>query len=519
MFEVLPYSIDSLKLLLAKESSLSTIEKKLHGLYFEEYFDGLGAKTIVAEQQYIDRDYLEDFSAYYVRCFQSYSKKCVRLHFFTHEFSKTDFKKILSGNNSSYEHLKNSYLGFIVVKPLPETIIGRTCLKTYNEEGRRHFPITRDYKINLFGLQLEVQTLAFQEQDCVVAACATSALWSAFQGTGILYHHTIPSPVEITEAATSHLPFESRTIPSNGLNTYQMAQAIKSVGLEPLLIGANDDPVFLKSALYAYIQGRIPILMGIELFDISGNPGKTMGWHAVAITGFNLGDTKPVTIKNSCLLRATRINKLYVHDDQVGPFARMEFDDKKTSVEVNGLTLDLNTLTTSWKGKGAVGHVRAVPQIMLVPLYHKIRIPFESILNVISAFDNFIEGIKKATKIAFLADRMEWDIYLTNCNDFKTSVFSSSVDGGLKEKILTKAMPRFVWRATAYCLGKPVLDLLFDATDIEQGKVFLTAVAYDNEFSNILHEILKDLKLEETFNMFPQFSAAKQILEWFKDLS
>ena len=114
---------------------------------------------------------------------------------------------------------------------------------------------------------------------------------------------------------------------------------------------------------------------------------------------------------------------------------------------------------------------------------------------------------------------MEWDIYLTNCNDFKTSVFSSSVDGGLKEKILTKAMPRFVWRATAYCLGKPVLDLLFDATDIEQGKVFLTAVAYDNEFSNILHEILKDLKLEETFNMFPQFSAAKQILEWFKDLS
>ena len=35
----------------------------------------------------------------------------------------------------STETLQKNYLGFIVVKPLPSTVVGRTCLKTYDDDG------------------------------------------------------------------------------------------------------------------------------------------------------------------------------------------------------------------------------------------------------------------------------------------------------------------------------------------------------------------------------------------------
>jgi len=76
------------------------------------------------------------------------------------------------------KQLDSNYLGFMVLKPLPQTIVGRTCFKTYPDDGnRRHFPTLHKYSSNLFGLPLTVNSLAYQEQDKVVAACATSALW------------------------------------------------------------------------------------------------------------------------------------------------------------------------------------------------------------------------------------------------------------------------------------------------------------------------------------------------------
>src|SRR5882724_6416489 len=201
---VVPYSIASLKRFLARKTKLRVVQAKLHSLYFENYFKRVGAKTIVIEQEYIDRDFLEDFAGYYVRCFPDYERKGSRLHFFDFSFSQNQFLSVLDGGNRQLvQKLQKGYLGFIVVKPLPETIIGRTCLATYPEEQNRSFPITRVYDANICGIPLTVKSLAYQKQDRVAAACATSALWSVFHGTGKLYHHHIPSPVEITQAANA----------------------------------------------------------------------------------------------------------------------------------------------------------------------------------------------------------------------------------------------------------------------------------------------------------------------------
>lgn len=468
-FRVFNYSIDQLVTLLAQKANTSkdAISSKAHKEYFEGYFAHLKAQTIVVEDEYIDHDYLEDFAAYYVKCFQPYERFTSRLHFFSLEFSELNFSALLSGAGSllSQELLQEKYLGFVVVKPLPQTVIGRTCLKTYDDDPRRCYPITQEYQAHLFGIPLKVKTLAFQEQDSVVAACATSALWSCFQSTGKLFHHYIPSPVEITKVASTNIPQSDvprdiRSLPNHGLTAAQMAYAIKHISLEPHVIGASDRHI-LHSTIYAYARCKIPTILGIALID-KGLPPKdeNMGRHAVAVTGYSLGLTAPIPeSKSGFLLRASMIDKLYAHDDQVGPFARMCH---------HGTHLD-----TSWTGEG---EVIAKPYLLIIPLYNKIRIPVAYIEDGVLSFDNVLENARKRSPLP----RMVWDIYLTTVNDLKEDLFVN-LRTVLKDKaidVLARNFPRFIWRATAYIDNDMQLDLLFDATGIEQQKLILLGIEY-----------------------------------------
>ena len=97
--EIYGYSIDRLKELLSTKSEASprTIEGKLQTRYFQDYFQKIGAQTIVVENNYIDRDFLEDFAGYYVRCFYKYRRVCTRLHFFSLDFTEGDFNAMLEG--------------------------------------------------------------------------------------------------------------------------------------------------------------------------------------------------------------------------------------------------------------------------------------------------------------------------------------------------------------------------------------------------------------------------------------
>jgi hypothetical protein len=450
-----------------------------------------------------------------LQCFKPYARTCSRIHFFNIDFTKTDFDGLLMGTPANIDEatLHNSYLGFVVVKPLPQTIVGRSCLKTYElDNGRRNFPTTREYKANIYGIELTIDSLAYQEQDSVVAACATSALWSVFHHTGIQFQHPILSPVDITKAACAHLPLETRAFPNKGLTAAQMAHAIRNVGLEPFLINATDKQV-LKSALYAYLKLGVPILMGIGLYDFSGPDPEFVGDHAVAVTGFSLGypGAIPFNPRSGFLLKASRVDKVYAHDDQVGPFARMALDQPAIQLNISGTPKSIDTIGTSWIGKNkTIGSIRAVPKIILIPLYHKIRITFQNIQALIIYFDGLLE-VMKAGGIFSLPHRIEWDIYLTSINQFKTNILHlTCLKRELKHQILIESMPRFLWRATARSGDNYVLDLLFDATDIEQGSFLVRAIGYNEEVFNGLVETSKD----PSFKTKPEW----RILQWFSKI-
>jgi hypothetical protein len=454
-FRVITYGVEQLVSLLAEKATASTIEvaQKKHIDYLTSYFAELDAKTIVVELDYIDHDYLEDYSNYYVKCFYDYHRKCARLHFFQESFSSEDFSRVMASENEELlDKIKKTYLGFIVVKPLPKTIIGRSCLKTYPAAGARHYPVTRKYSANLFGIELEVSSLAYQEQDTVAAACATSALWSVFHGTGMLFHHAIPSPIEITKAALEKSPAEERNLPNKGLNVVQLGHAIRHVGLDPYLVKATNAHI-LKGTAYAYLRAGIPVYFSIRLYGPSKISTESrfefIGGHGVAIGGYKTEspNAQPM-VGTGFLLRASRIDKLYVHDDQVGPFAWMGFDTEdidavqpndpqRSSISLSGL------LTTSWFG----GAGRALPNAILISLHYKIRISYDIIHDIVLEFDSILELLRPQF-LEVLTERIEWDIFLSQVNSFKSELLESvALGNGLKESVLTEKMPRYIWRA------------------------------------------------------------------------
>jgi len=480
-WSVHPYSIGTLRSLLAEHSKHGWPEDSVHDRYFEDYFGTLGAKAVVVERDYVDHDFLEDFAAYYVRCFKDYARKCTRLHFFRKAVGERDFARLLEERDAAdAAKLGKAYLGFLVVRPVPQRCVGRTCLITYSEGSGREYTNLRPYEASLFGLRLEVTTLAFQQQDRTVAECATAALWSAFQATGKLFGHRIPSPAEITQAATRRIPLETRTLPtSGGLSAEQMADAVRACDLEPLHIGATD-PDVLRATVYAYAGADVPVVLVGDVVDLAEPPNATEPVappsHAVTVTGYNVAAASGTALDR---LRSDRIDKLYVHDDAVGPFARMMFENTVQS-----------TLTTSLAAtKTEIGQRRFRPTMLLIPLYHKIRIPFGRVLGDVKTLIHFIGSLRASGAPGLDQDLApcEWDVRLTTVNEYKRDVFEKRKVQKARA-VLERPMPRFIWVARATHPDQRGFDLLFDATGIEADDLCFARVDRGSPIPGVLRE-------------------------------
>ena len=524
-FDVRGYSLDALRRMiqdLSPINSAAIIGSRSHPAYLDSYLRPLGVKTVVVEGEYIDRDYLEDFADYYVKCFKDYGRHCGRLHFFDIDFDASAFKSVLSGSTDqlTIKKLQDAYCGYVVVKPLPQTIIGRTCLKTYPRSSTRDFPAARRFSAHLFGIHLPIDsTLPFQEQDNVVAACATSALWSVFQATALEFQHSLMTPVEITRAATEHFPADTRMIPNRGgLSTAMMAHAIRAVGLEPLLFTLpRHEVIALQATLYAYLSGRIPVLMGVGLYDLTRPEGdQLVGHHAVAVSGYNLTELDASQLRSPGFrLRAARINKIYAHDDQIGPFARMGFDGQCVNfLDAKGAPDPAPTLSTSWPARdGSAARVRALPTILLVPLYHKIRIPYEDAFSLVFDFDGFLLSLRNAVGEAVLP-MLEWDIRIADINDVKQDLLiSGTLSGAERFRWLTNSMPRYLWRATASSDRGRVFDILLDATDIHTNDGVHAVVNYDPALATLLATVASNPQTDALVAPLP---GARKIVSWYR---
>ncbi|MCP3136821.1 hypothetical protein [Pyxidicoccus xibeiensis] len=290
-----------------------------------------GAQSLVIESPYVDRHYLEEYLGYYATQLRPPDSQTTRIHVFGCDLEETSFetfqRRAASGEYKVVQQeLGDSYRGFVVIRPLPASPVGRTIFRPYQSAGtdRVYGPPSAPHRVHLGGLELTIEGIPFQQQDQGVGACATTALWSSLARVVRTDGGRAPTPLAITLAATQH-NHEGRVLPAEaGLELDQMCAAIRDFGYSPFVLKPAEEPELFLMAIQCYVRSGIPPILHVS-------DGTGAGGHAIAVVGFRghhpeeqVDDIiRKVTPSHALISRG--MSRLYVHDDRFGPYARMRW--------------------------------------------------------------------------------------------------------------------------------------------------------------------------------------------------
>ncbi len=460
-------------------SEFPDVYNKVQVDYLFRYLNDLKAQTVLLEYQYVDKDYLEDHSRFYVRRFGNRGHKCARLHFFSNHLRHEDFVDMLRhvGSDEKIRELQDGYLGFIVVKPLPKTFVGRTCLRLYPAFDKHQTPrssklaLRRDYSINLFGIRLSIQSVAFQEQDKVIAACATTSIWSALNALPWLEAKAIPSCCRITTNAINHIPDSTNSFPSKELSIKQILRAIDAEGLRHRAYDIQEEPRDkVLSIIKSHIDSGLPLLLTGQVCERRADEWRAMGGHAITVLGYKVTDDGMF---------------LYVHDDRLGPFARARLIDRGT-ISKEGISADSN-IGLELQGKSDEGQWQKPHEVLLAQSIISIsdksaRLPVDIVWNTCDLIRKlYMTGCRLLDQGDDPGIALEFDIRLMEARDFKSQLLDEarSSGNGSSERVkddeearvtfLTTSFARFQWVCRFVVGGKRAFTMLVDASEIPQG--------------------------------------------------
>lgn len=479
--------------------------KNKQALYLAGYLQRIRCESFVVEDRYIDNDFLQDFARYYSSCTSDeYIRHCFRLHFFTREFDTDFLEEVVYSNNTQkrrkyVQDLNVAYLGFTVIKPLPKTIVGRTVLKQYPKDDKdigktvnfqRKYFCASDYDVNLFGIPLKVNGIAFQEQDQTSAACASTCLWTAFHGVSQRFASARPSPSRITETATTNIQ-NRRSFPSRGLNVEQICHAIIRNGLAPETWTVSDI-MPLPAAIYGYLRAGIPTIMLLELRD-KNNKVIPDPIHAITVVGHRVESCRSRThlqIEQYDLkVSAQRVSELYAHDDNIGPYARMKLianpyyvgSDAKDELPRHPIML-----VSDWLDKHNE-KLFGYPDVLIWPVNDLIRVSYGSVYDFCNKFSLLFNEVDFKELSGLFSLKIEWDIYLSSINDYKMSLAKLKHNAINRDNFLVRRdLPKYLWIARAFWNSTCLFDLVLDASDVESSLMLTEMITHDTQFDATL---------------------------------
>ncbi len=506
LHEILPYSIDVVCASINDftDTPISIIKRKPFVGYLDSYIKHFSKKkgdvSVLIEKKYIDRSYIQDYSDYYVKCFNLYKRDCMRIHFFNcNENDLNTVNCFEDSNEDKIENVVKSYLGFIVIRPIPSTFIARACLKRYesSEEKLDHYIISRPEKAHVLGLNFSVETVPFIEQDKVLSVCATSALWSFFNAHLNVGKNQIPSPYQITTTAINMnaRPIVAPEQMDSGLTIDMMCNCLKTVGLVPQFFEIREENnAFFYELIHVFVSSNIPVVLGLTVYDrkpdaeLKEKGGK--GLHAVVVLGDELCDVVNFPkINFDFSTKSERLSKLYIHDDRIGPYARLEYKDGNWTLPYDGhISNDVHN-TEFYE-----------PTDIVIGLYPKIRLPFatvwnfayylnENIKEIFNSHPDSNESDAKIAKTGF--ENIIWDFKIEDSSDSKKRIRNSDVILDSKKNFLEIFLPHYCWIVKAYILNQVLFEVVLDATEVSQGK-YVIAVLYYKPVAKKIFENLRD---------------------------
>ncbi len=495
-YGIFDYTLNNFCAYLAYQTNtnFSYVKQKKQIIYIDKYMSHLSQEhklCFIYEHEYIDKNYIDDFTSYYVNCFTTYRKTASRIHFFKYNDEKNlkeEFLSALSSQDTIFT--SENYLGFIVIRPIPKTFLGKVCLKPfYEEENNRlkKYYLLKKYKVSLFGISLVLKSIAFQEQDKVLSACATTSLWSFYHAHLNLSQVSLPSSSEITKSSYPEVNGYLREFPNNGLSTEMICRSIRNNNLVPEYFEfQQSEDKLLEEIIYAYTSSNIPLILGVSVSDENS---ENKGLHAVTILGYSID-------RNKCTnLIAHGLEKIYVHDDRYGPFIRMINDNSQFKVQLDDSAIEGSIINED--------EIYTVDTLIL-GLYHKIRIPYIPIKNtcftLCKNLIDFIDSLsdidkKEQENFKRLISNIQWDISIKENADLKNELLTKNLKN--KDYHLTKSLPKYLWSTVAIVEDTELFQCLFDATDIENGNVFIDYLEH-HQHANAIYKLISKYSKEKT---------------------
>jgi len=447
--------------------------------YLGRYLSDLGVKTLVVEDHYVDRNFVEEAGLYYVRCLAPPPNHCARIHAFTTEISDDDLDALLTTAASEGptvpEELRQSYRGFIVVRPLPSAPIGRTLLRPL--DGDRRFHAVIEQAVHVAGLTFSVRGLPFQQQDTAVAACASVAVWSALQRASRTDGRRGPTTPEITRAAHQHWVPDGRAFPSSGLRVEQICDAIRNFDCAPVVISAPRQAALFKLVVHAYLRSGIPVIIGTDNHAITAVGYRPAGMVIGALTSLP-----------SLRVHNLEYDQLYVHDDRLGPYARARW-----------LSPTLRTdppLRIEIDFPGGAPEVSPV-RVGIIALYPKLRTSVEELVEALGVFEPVVELAQ--TLAGRRSAQLGIELFFEKAGEYQASLYGAGLDPArLASFQRSAALSRYVGVARWTLDGKPFVDTVWDTTDrIRSSTVghepVLGLVSYDTAATPLLDMVAQEI--------------------------
>lgn len=429
--------------------------------YLGSYLSNSEAKalTILVETPYVDRHYLEEYAQYYATTLRPPSPKATRLHFFRNILTDASFAELTTQAadglfEATCRELSSQYLGFTVIRPLPDAPIGRTVLATFQAVDRCYTLPPHPYRVHLCGLKLSVCGVPFQQQEQAVGACATTAVWSAL--AQVMRHDggRAPTPFAVTEAATRHW-LSDRIFPAaSGLKNEQILEAIRQFGYAPLLFEPKLKTELFALAVKCYLRSNIPVILKIQYENNEVA-------HAVTLVGFKECESViryRETGWDSFSLNSRGLNRLYIHDDRLGPYARAEWRFCPDGF------IRLKFLP------GEAGYEdfcqEALVEAAMVPLYPKIRLSAQDLVGFAGELLPMFRMIVGADS----RDNLNIDLCFCLAGECLEFLYKSHIPATRFAAFSRQAvLSRYVGLITYFVADQVVAYIICDSTDMHRG--------------------------------------------------
>lgn len=423
----------------------------------------LGVKTLLIEKPYVDRHYMEEYGRYYALSFRPPKPTTTRVHAFAVDLTDDQLQQIIEtaagGPEQRLEQeraLQSAYRGFIVLRPLAAAPVGRTVLEPFRGLESRRFQCAQVHRVHLTGFELTVRGVPFQQQEQAVGACATTAIWSALAGAARSSGRRGPTPYEITEGATRHVMTDRQLPAQSGLNLDQVVAAVQACGFAPQVLKAGDSGGAFGHAVKCYLASGIPVVL---LVYESG------GYHAITAVGFRVpddeeADARPIEYEHDVAkIRTTGLTRIYVHEDRLGPYSRMLWDED----ERDGLP-KLRHLKFKDSAYEYDGEEPMLVHSAVVPLYPKLRMTAEGLLAVAAELYPLMRLMVGKANL----DALTVELRFVMGGQYLQEILESGgpARAHMAELARTIALPRYVGLVRFKLQDTAVVDVVCDSTDI-----------------------------------------------------